>query len=297
MVDFGVHLYGPQPGETVAENLALNRAILEACDGALTSLWISDHLQHDDDPTVEGWTYLTYLAALAPSYRVGHLVLAQSFRNPALLARMAGTLQHLTGGAFTLGIGAGWKQDEYEAYDYEFGTAGRRIAQLGEAIDLIRTMWTQSPATYAGEHYRVTNAYAEPRPDPVPQVLVGGQGPKLMRLVAEKADAWIWDYPMDVFRVPYDRLVAACAEVGRPLTDVRICCEAFAHFPGDPADFPEPWPAGYLDFMTSPLGPTPADAVEQLRPFLALGVAEFIVGFEDLTTAAQFAREVVPAFR
>jgi alkanesulfonate monooxygenase SsuD/methylene tetrahydromethanopterin reductase-like flavin-dependent oxidoreductase (luciferase family) len=224
-------------------------------------------------------------------------VLAQSFRNPALLARMAGTLQQLTGGRFTLGIGAGWKQDEYEAYDYAFGTAGGRIAQLGEAIDLIRTMWTDSPATYAGEHYRVTNAYAEPRPDPMPMILVGGQGPKLMRLAAEKADAWIWDYPMEMFRPPYDRLVSACADLGRPLSEVRICCEAFAHFPDDPADFPEPEWSGYLDFMTTPLGPTPADAIAQLRPFLELGVAEFIVGFEDLTTAERFARDVVPALR
>jgi alkanesulfonate monooxygenase SsuD/methylene tetrahydromethanopterin reductase-like flavin-dependent oxidoreductase (luciferase family) len=150
VVDFGVHLYGPQRGDTVAENLAANLAILAACEGALTSLWVSDHLQHEDDPPVEGWTHLTYHAALSPSYRVGHLVLAQSFRNPALLARMAGTLQHLTGGRFTLGIGSGWKQVEYEAYDNDFGTAGRRIAQLGEAIDLIRPMWSNSPASYAG---------------------------------------------------------------------------------------------------------------------------------------------------
>jgi alkanesulfonate monooxygenase SsuD/methylene tetrahydromethanopterin reductase-like flavin-dependent oxidoreductase (luciferase family) len=297
LAEFGVHLYGPQPGQTVAQCLEDNLAILRACEGALTSLWVSDHLQDDDHPTVEGWTHLTYLAALAPSYRVGHLVLAQSFRNPALLARMASTLQCLTDGRFTLGIGAGWKQDEYAAYDYDFGTAGRRIAQLGEAIDLIRTMWTRSPATYAGEHYRVTNAYAEPRPDPLPTILVGGQGPKLMRLVAEKADAWIWDYPLEMFRVPYDRLVAACLEIGRPLTDIRVCCEAFAHFPADPADFPEPSPAGYLDFMTVPLGPTARDAVAQLQPLLELGVAEFIVGFEDLATASCFASEVVPAFQ
>jgi alkanesulfonate monooxygenase SsuD/methylene tetrahydromethanopterin reductase-like flavin-dependent oxidoreductase (luciferase family) len=297
LVEFGVHLYGPQPGQTVAQCLEENLAIVRACEGALTSLWVSDHLQHEDQPTVEGWTHLTYLAALAPSYRVGHLVLAQSFRNPALLARMAATLQHFTGGRLTLGLGSGWKQDEYEAYNYAFGTAGRRIAQLGEAIDLIRAMWTQSPATYAGEHYRVTNAYAEPRPDPPPKILVGGQGPKLMRLVAEKADAWIWDYPPEVFRVPYDRLVAACAEIGRPLSDIRLCCEAFAHFPADPADFPEPSPAGYLDFMTTPLGPTPPDAVAQLQPLLELGVAEFIIGFEDLATAQRFATEVVPAFR
>src|SRR4249919_2184043 len=82
VVDFGVHLWGPQPGDTVPENLAMNLAILRACEGALTSLWVSDHLQYEDGPTVEGWTHLTYLAALNPSYLVGHLVLAQSFRNP-----------------------------------------------------------------------------------------------------------------------------------------------------------------------------------------------------------------------
>ena len=91
-------------------------------------------------------------------------------------------------------------------------------------------MWTQTPATYAGEHYRVTSAYAVPHPDPVPKILVGGQGPKLMRLVAEKADMWIWDYPLEMYRVPYDRLVASCTEIGRPLSDIRLCCEVFANF-------------------------------------------------------------------
>ncbi len=297
MIEFGVHLYGPEAGQTLASNLEENLAILRAGEGALSSLWLSDHLQDGDRPSVEAWTTLTYLAALAPSYRVGHLVLAQSFRNPALLARMASTLQHLTGGRFVLGLGAGWKQEEYDAYDYPFPSAGTRIAQLGEAIDLIRTMWTESPATYAGQHYRVTDAYAEPRPDPPPKILVGGQGPKLMRLVAERADMWVWDYPLEVYRVPYDRLVQSCADIGRPISDVHLVCEAFAQFPADPADFQGPHDSGYLDFMTSPLGPTPADAITQLGPLVELGVAEFIVGFEDLATAEQFVAEVIPAFR
>lgn len=297
MIDFGVHLFGPDEGQTPADNLEANLAILRVGEGALSSLWVSDHLQHGAWPSVEGWTTLTYLAALAPSYRVGHLVLAQSFRNPALLARMASTLQYLTGGRFVLGMGAGWKQEEYDAYDFPFPSAGTRIAQLGEAIDLVRTMWTESPATYAGKHYRVTEAYAEPRPDPMPKILVGGQGPKLMRLVAEKADMWIWDYPLELYRVPYDRLVHSCAEVGRPLSDIRLMCEAFAHFPADPADFPEPYDSGYLDFLTTPLGPTPTDAIAQLAPLAELGVAEFVVGFEDLLTAERFVAEVLPAFR
>jgi alkanesulfonate monooxygenase SsuD/methylene tetrahydromethanopterin reductase-like flavin-dependent oxidoreductase (luciferase family) len=297
MIEFGVHLYGPQKHETPAANLEANLALLRAGEGALTSLWVSDHLQNGDEPSFEAWTMLSYLAALAPSYRVGTLVLAQSFRNPALLARMASTLHDLTGGHCVLGLGAGWKQDEYEAYDYPFPSAGTRIAQLGEAIDVIRALWTTSPATYAGEHYRVTEAYAEPRPDPPPKILVGGQGPKLMRLVAERADMWVWDYPIELYRPPYDRLVKSCAEVGRPLSEITLVCEAFANFPADPADFPEPYDSGYLDFMTTPLGPTPADAIGQLAPLVELGVTEFIVGFEDQLTAERFVGEVVPTFR
>jgi alkanesulfonate monooxygenase SsuD/methylene tetrahydromethanopterin reductase-like flavin-dependent oxidoreductase (luciferase family) len=297
MIEFGVHLFGPQAGETPAGNLEDNLAILQAGEGALSSLWVSDHLQYDEGPIAEAWTTLTYLAALAPSYRVGHLVLSQSYRNPALLALMASTLQHLTGGRFVLGLGAGWKEDEYDAYDFPYPSAGTRVAQLGEAIDLIRTMWREAPATYAGEHYRATQAYALPLPDPPPKILVGGQGPKMMRLVAEKADMWIWDYPLEMYRVPYDRLVQSCAEIGRPLSDIHLVCEAFANFPDNPADFPEPYDSGYLDFRTSPLGPGPADAVSQLAPLVELGVTEFVVGFEDQLTAERFVGEVIAAFR
>lgn len=298
MIEFGIHLYGPQTAdEPIAAVLEEHLAMLRIGEGVLTSAWVSDHLQSGDRPSLEGWTWLTYLAALAPTYRVGHLVLAQGFRNPALLARMASTLQHLTGGRFTLGIGAGWREEEYAAYDYPFPSAGTRIEQLGEAIDLIHAMWTQSPTTYAGTHYRVTEAQAVPLPKPPPKILIGGQGPKLMRLVAEKADNWIWDYPVAMYRVPYDRLVQACADVGRDLSEIKLSCEVQAYFPTDAADFPEPFRSGYQDFMTTPIGPTPIDAIAQLSPLVELGVAEFLIGFWDLPTIQRFVDEVIPAFR
>ena len=297
MVEFGIHLGVVVSGRTPHSLLEQHVAWLRAGEGALSSAWVSDHLQSESGPLLEGWTTLTYLAALAPSYRVGHLVLAQSFRNPALLAKMGATLQHLSGGRFVLGIGAGWRAEEYTAYDYDFPSAGTRIEELGEAIDLVRTMWTSDPATYAGRRYRVTEARTEPRPDPAPRILIGGQGPKLMRLVAEKADMWIWDYPLETWLVPYERLVRSCAEVGRDLAEITLACEAEAYFPADQTDFPEPYWSGYLDFMTTPLGPTPRDAIAQLRPLIDLGVSEVIVGFEDLQTLEQFVAEVVPAFR
>jgi alkanesulfonate monooxygenase SsuD/methylene tetrahydromethanopterin reductase-like flavin-dependent oxidoreductase (luciferase family) len=271
--------------------------LLAVGEGALPALWVSDHLQKGDARYVEGWTALTYIAALAPSYQVGHMVLSQSYRNPALLAKMSATLQELTGGRFVLGIGAGWQEDEYHAYDFPFPSARVRIEQLGEAIDLIRTMWTDSPATYAGKHYRVTNAYCEPRPDPPPPILIGGQGPRVMRVVAEKADMWHWDAPLELYRPPYERLVASCAEVGRDIAEIALTAGVEVYFPSDSADFPEPYWSGYQDFMTTPFGPTPSDAIDQLRVMVEFGVTEFTVYFWDLRTAEIFVNEVVPAFR
>src|SRR3989449_5824498 len=112
------------------------------------------------------WTLARY-----PDKLCGHEVLCNSFRNPAHLAKMAATLQALSGGRLVLGIGAGWNEEEYRAYGWPFPPARVRIAQLAEAIELIRTMWTQAPAHYKGEHYRIEGAYCEPRPQPGPPIM------------------------------------------------------------------------------------------------------------------------------
>ena len=295
-VEFGIHLAANQVGDPVPDRLEYYRQCIDAGAGAMTALWISDHLQHGDEPVFEAWTLLTYLAALAPSYRVGNMVLGQSYRNPALLAKMAATLQIVSGGRFVLGIGAGWKEDEYLAYGYPFPRAGQRIEQLAEAIDLIRAMWSDGPVTFEGQHYAVREAYCAPAPRPSPPILVGGQGPKLMRVAAAKADAWVWDGPLEMYQPPHQRLVESCAEIGRPLSEIKLVAEFDAYFPADRADFPKAQWSGYLDFMTTPLGPTPAEARAQLLPLVELGVEEFCVVFYDLTTLRRFVDEVVPQF-
>lgn len=294
--EFGVHLGLNQVGDPAPDRLAYYRQLLAIGEGSLSALWVSDHLQKDDAHVLEAWTTATYLAALAPSYRVGHLVLSQSYRNPALLAKMSATLQVLTGGRFVLGLGAGWQEDEYHAYNFRFPPAGERIAQLGEAIDVIRALWTASPANYTGQHYRVENAYCQPRPDPAPPILIGGQGQKLMRLVAEKADAWHWDGPIEIYRPPYERLTAHCDALGRDISDVKLTAGIEVYFPPHPADFPRPYWSGYEDFMTTPFGPTPSAAIAMLQPLLDLGVAEFTVTFWDLYSAQSFVGDVIAAF-
>jgi alkanesulfonate monooxygenase SsuD/methylene tetrahydromethanopterin reductase-like flavin-dependent oxidoreductase (luciferase family) len=119
----------------------LNRA-LDLVAGHFDSAWMVDHLQFGDSDMLEGFTALTYLSALHPRLRFGHAVLCQSFRNPALLAKMTATLQFMSGGRFILGLGAGWHEEEYKAYDYDFPPAPVRVEQLAETIQIIRQMWS-----------------------------------------------------------------------------------------------------------------------------------------------------------
>ncbi|MBA2381945.1 MAG: LLM class flavin-dependent oxidoreductase [Chloroflexi bacterium] len=306
MVDFGIQLSAPS-AEEMGDRHAYYRDLLSRGHGAFSSAWVSDHLMNGERPILEAWTTLAYLAAEFPGFTFGNTVLSQSYRNPALLAKMAATLQYLTEGRLVLGIGAGWQADEYDAYGYPYPSAGTRVEQLSEAIDVLRAMWTQSPANYEGQHYHVRNAYCEPRPArPIP-ILVGGRRPKLMRVAAAKADIWQWDGPIERFRVPHDLLVQACASISRDLSAVRLSTAGEVYFPLHPADFPEPTlsitdlaqdPSGsFAEEFDWVMGPTPDDAIRELQPLVDLGVTLVTVYFRDRRSLDLFAREVVPAFR
>jgi len=137
------------------------------------------------------WTQLKWIAARYPGQLLGTIVMANSYRHPSLLAKMAASLQALSHGRLVLGYGAGWHASEYRAYGYHFPAARIRIAQMVEPVRLMCTMWTDSPANFEGTYYRVQDAYCEPRPDPMPVVMIGGDGERLvLRAVAEHADWW-----------------------------------------------------------------------------------------------------------
>lgn len=155
------------------------------------SIWMPDHLQYGNVDVAEGWTLFAYALARYPDKLVGHDVLCNSFRSPALLAKMTATAQAISGGRVVLGIGAGWNKEEYDAYGYPFPSTRLRIEQMAEAIQIMRAMWTNSPAEFQGQHYRIENAHCEPRPDPSPPIMVGTMGEKFgLRVVAEHADWW-----------------------------------------------------------------------------------------------------------
>jgi len=272
------------------------RTVLEMAPPAFTTVWISDHLQFGDDPVDEGWTKLAYLAAAFPRFRYGHLVLSQSYRNPALLAKMAATLQHLTGGRFILGLGAGWHDEEYRAYGFDYPTPGVRVAQLAETIELIRAMWTQSPATYHGTYYHVEDAYCEPRPDPPIPIMVGTNGPKALGVTARLADWWNWDGPWDaMYQGPYETLKAHCEAIGRPFDEITLTAGIDVSMPDDASAFEATYVHPfYPDALFHPFGPTPADVVREMQTMVDHGVSHFQINFDTMGTYQRFIDEVLP---
>jgi len=294
-MDFGLQL--PSGGATGDSQLRHYREILERLPSDFTTVWVNDHLQFGTDEQLEGWTLLTFLAGAYPRFRYGHLVLAQSYRNPGLLGKMAATLQELTGGKFILGLGAGWHGEEYRSYGYDFPRPGVRVAQLGEAITLIRTLWTESPATFRGDYFSIERAVCEPRPDPPIPILVGTSGNKGLRIAAELADMWNWDGPLDpTFRAPLERLRAHCAALGRPEGDLTLTAGIEVSLPEDPSAW-FPWvdvPAGDRVYR---LGPTPADVAREVRLLAREGVSHFQVAFDTVNSLDRFVVEVVPTLR
>lgn len=187
------------------------------------SLWMPDHVMYNGHKVGEGWTLLAFALGRYPDKLVGHQVLCNSFRNPAHLAKMAATAQALSGGRFVLGIGAGWNEEEYLAYNWLFPPAKVRIAQLAEALDIIKLMWREGPASYQGQHYQITNAYCEPLPTPLPPIMVGGAGEKyLLRVVAQYADWWNYIFKDRAsYAQKQEVLKNHCHAVGRDYDEIQ----------------------------------------------------------------------------
>jgi alkanesulfonate monooxygenase SsuD/methylene tetrahydromethanopterin reductase-like flavin-dependent oxidoreductase (luciferase family) len=160
-------------------------------------VWLDDHyysvLRPRAEAQLEAWTLLAALARETRRTRVGVLVTCNSYRNPALLAKMAATVDVLSGGRLIHGIGAGWFADEYEGYGYEFPDVATRLAQLDESLRVQRLLWAAERPSFDGRSYRLREAWCEPRPvqRPHPPILIGGGGEKiLLRLVARHAAMW-----------------------------------------------------------------------------------------------------------
>jgi F420-dependent oxidoreductase-like protein len=324
--DFSFPDGGPVSWERVAQ--AARRAEALGFD----SVWVSDHFYlslsrygGSDEPqgSVEPITALAGLATVTERVRLGTLVLSAGFRHPALLAKSAATVDLLSAGRLDLGIGAGWYEDEYVAFGYDFGTTGERFEILEESVEVLARLFGQSePVSWEGRHFRLHEAYCHPRPaqKPRPPLWVGGKGgDRLLRLVARRADGWntVWAWSPGAYGDRVGALRRICEQEGRDPTGVRLSVGLYTLVGEDQRDLVsrframQRWqPGGGLDgallddWMRDKLVGTPEQVIERLAAFAAQGVEEMILSPASLPFAIHdesvldlFAEAVMPAGR
>jgi F420-dependent oxidoreductase-like protein len=213
-------------GTTVDELRAVWRIADEA---GFDHCWNFDHFAGiGGDPELdvfEAWTLLAAMAEATSRVRIGCMVTGNTYRHPAVLAKSAVTVDHLSGGRLEFGIGAAWAELEHTMLDLEYGTAGQRIARLDEACRVLELLWTEERSDFEGRYYRLQNAIANPKPvqKPHPPVWIGGSGErKTLRVVAEHADVWNagGGEPAEVRRLS-GVLDRHCADVGRDPAEIR----------------------------------------------------------------------------
>jgi alkanesulfonate monooxygenase SsuD/methylene tetrahydromethanopterin reductase-like flavin-dependent oxidoreductase (luciferase family) len=289
------------PGGVARENrsqhLSLVEHGLEMVKGKFDSAWFADHLQFESRDVLESWTALTYLAARHADFQFGNAVLCQSFRNPALVAKMGATLHFLSGGRFILGLGAGWKEDEYVAYGYDFPPTGVRIEQLDEYVKIIKALWTQEQATLRGQYYRVENAYCEPKPEPMPTIMIGAMKPRMISLAVQHADWWNVSWTtLEDYKGMVEVCERECEQTGRNPRALRRTWFGGCICAPNEAEFEK-----LLGGRTPPHGGisgTAEQVIEQMQGFVDLGVNYFMLGTPGLpnfTTLETLLDEVLPA--
>jgi len=281
---------------------------LRKLEPSFDSAWVDDHFVpwatfvDKDTPTLESFTTISYLSGMFQKLVFGNIVLCNSYRNPSLLAKMGATLQTLTKGRFILGIGAGWKEDEYIAYGYEFPPPKVRIRQLEEGVQVIKKMWTEKEATFKGRYFKVDKAYCYPKPDPLPPIMIGGGGEQLtLRVVARHADWWnIPNVSPQTYQHKLRVLEGHCRKEDR---DPSKIVKTLANIVAIAKSEEEAWGIAYKSRFIQKgseanyVVGNPNTVVEKLIEYAKLGVEHFIFRFADFPEvkgAKLFAEEVIP---
>lgn len=243
----------------------------------LDSFWLADHLivrraEHvdvDENGTWESFTFLSALADATSRIQLGPLVAATSFRNPALLAKMADALDEISAGRFILGLGSGWHQPEYEAFGFPFDHLASRFE---EALRIIHPLLREGHVDFAGRYYTARNCVLRPRgPTPGgPRILIGAKRPRMLELVARYADAWntAWHQTPETIPAAVETLRIACEKVGRDPASIELTAGTLAHVyaPGEERSSDERIIAG-----------SPEEVADKLRGFASVGVRHLVV--------------------
>ncbi|MDA0270107.1 MAG: TIGR03560 family F420-dependent LLM class oxidoreductase [Chloroflexi bacterium] len=270
-------------------------------------LYYADHFMPNQEdvsgPTQECWTSVSAIAALVPRVRIGTLVTGNTYRHPAVLAKMAAQVDIVSGGRLVFGLGAAWQQNEHEKFGIEFGTVGWRMKRMEESVQIIKSMFANDRTTFAGKHYTVTDAPLVPKPiqRPGPPLLIGGGGEQVtLRIAAKYADEWnVWGSPSTLARKGAV-LEQHCEKVGRDPKTIRRSCQALVMLSDDASAVAQARERSRQPMLSGSVD----EVVETLGQYREAGVDEFIVpaaglgSFERLReTYDRLMQDVVPQLR
>lgn len=288
--EIGVYL--PQMGFTYEQ--ILHRA--QRCDElGIDSLWLYDHLYGPgapDYPSMEAWTLATALLSRTERIQVGHMVLCNQFRHPAVLAKMATTLDQISAGRLQLGIGSGSIEDEHQRVGLEWGTFRERSEKLGETLEILHQAFTNEVIDFTGKHFTVRDIPIKPGPvqQPRPPIVVGGVGEKYtLPLVARYADVWnVPTYALGDLDHKVSVLRSICDEVGRDPSSIVMSMEAVMALSPDDASLPAVRELAEKRFGLPAFGlkeggliGTPAAIVDRLHELQELGFGQIVLFTHD----------------
>jgi F420-dependent oxidoreductase-like protein len=297
-------IFSPQAGMSFK---ALTDRATQAEKLGYHSLWLVDHFWNrgiPDADCLEATALMSAIAARTEKLRIGSLVLCNSFRNPALLAKSLTTIDNVSNGRLEIGLGAGWMDEEYRGYGYEFPPIGTRLRQLEEALQVMKLLFTEKRATFKGRYYALDGAYNSPKPvqTPHPPITIGGSGEKVMlKIVARHADRWNCPAGYKSFEGKLNVLKDHCKAVGRDINSINISEQLMVCIGATEAEVEDKWKVAsrMKPFSFTAIKGTPVQVVEQLHDRVCKGITFFTVMFGDFgppQTIDLFAREVVPAF-
>ena len=313
MTRFGIQIE-PQFGFTFSDIADLAK---EAERLGFTALWASDHLLWDAKSErrncLDVWALMPALAPVTTKLRLGTLVTCNSYRLPSVLAKTAASVDHISNGRLEFGLGAGWKDIEYKAYGIPFPSVATRLAQLEEATQLIKLLWTEEKASFNGKHYQLDNATCAPKPVQQPlKMWIGGAGEKkLLRIVAQYADGWnmIFGHQLPAVKKKLEVLKRHCDEVKRDFTKIDkslfiVTCvvESEAEMEKREADTAAALGVGRIFKLARDAGTigTAEQVADVLRGYQDIGFDYFIAMFpytQDKEMLQRFAETIVPRLK
>ncbi|SFB84436.1 probable F420-dependent oxidoreductase, Rv1855c family [Nocardioides terrae] len=309
-----------------ADHWSTMRDLVRRFDGAdaWESVWVYDHFhttpEPSDEATHEAWTLMAAFAADTSRIRLGQMCTCMAYRNPAYLAKVAATVDHVSGGRIEMGIGGGWYEHEWRAYGYGFPGAKERLGRLREGVEIFRQAWTTGTATLDGDYYQVDGAICRPlplqtAPSGIPLWIAGGGEKVTLKIAAQYADYTNFDGSPDGFAHKSALLEEHCRTLGRDFGEITRSANYNTFIGSTEAEVADR-KARFTDHFRKALGEqrgqeyadqaisgalagTPEQIVERLSAVRDLGMAYYIGYFPELaydTSGVElFEREVIPA--